>query len=206
MESENGRSNRLFIFVAIALVGLICIGVVATGAFFTITRTLDAQDEAVSVQQEGPTVLPSPTSTNTVTPSATPTETPLPTETATPVVANGDQVAPESSPEPPPEDDGGPDTATNTPESEQPSLPTAQATLDPAQATPTSTLVVGGETATPVANATGSASEPPSEMPEGGEVQQGSDRYLLWAGGMVLVLLIGGFLAGRSKDPASRRL
>ena len=120
-----------------------------------------------------PTAVPS----NTPTPSPTSTNTPLPTPTATLVVRNGQDVSPAA-------DDG------------QPSLPTAEPTLDPAQAgaTPTNTLVVprGGQE-TPVPESNGSnATQQPAEMPPGGGVVTENNNYLAWVGiGLLFVLLAG---------------
>lgn len=86
-EEEVGQ-NRLFVTLAIALIGLLVLGLLGVGAVFIIRQNMDQQTIAA---QPSPTLLirlPNPTATFTPVPKI-PTNTPMPTPTNTPVVAPG---------------------------------------------------------------------------------------------------------------------
>ncbi|MCL4298270.1 MAG: hypothetical protein KJ077_21215 [Anaerolineae bacterium] len=86
-EEEVGQ-NRLFVTLAIALIGLLVLGLLGVGAVFIIRQNMDQQTIAA---QPSPTLLirlPNPTATFTPIPKI-PTNTPMPTPTNTPVVAPG---------------------------------------------------------------------------------------------------------------------
>lgn len=94
-EEEVGQ-NRLFVTLAIALIGLLVLGLLGVGAVFIIRQNMDQQTIAV---QPSPTLLirlPNPTATFTPVPKI-PTNTPMPTSTNTPVLvpggANGQEAA-----------------------------------------------------------------------------------------------------------------
>ena len=163
-----------------ALVGLICFGAVGVGAWFTIIRTQQAQEQAVAneVQSQEP-IVPTAIPTETATPLPTSTNTPLPTPTSTLVVNNQQDVVPAA-------------------DESQPSLPTAAPSLDSEEVTPTNTLVVNRDNqATPAPPDESSEANPtaPGEMPQGGGVVNASNNYLGWAGVVVLGLLILGLVS-----------
>lgn len=86
-EEEVGQ-NRLFVTLAISLIGLLVLGLLGVGAVFIIRQNMDQQTIAA---QPSPTLLirlPNPTATFTPVPKV-PTNTPMPTPTNTPVVAPG---------------------------------------------------------------------------------------------------------------------
>ena len=93
MEAGEGQSNRLFILLALAILGLICIGLLGLGFFLAFVRQ--------SSQTPGEVVLATPvllnstfTPTPTITPiPPTPTNTPEPTPTGTLVVGPTPQEA-----------------------------------------------------------------------------------------------------------------
>jgi hypothetical protein len=107
-EEEEEGQNRLFVTLAIALIGLLVLGLLGVGAVFIIRQNIDQQSVAA---QPSPTLLirlPNPTATFTPVPKV-PTNTPVPTPTNTPVLvpggANGQEAAAskqESSPTPKP--------------------------------------------------------------------------------------------------------
>jgi hypothetical protein len=105
-EEEEEGQNRLFVTLAIALIGLLVLGLLGVGAVFIIRQNIDQQSVAA---QPSPTLLirlPNPTATFTPAPKI-PTNTPMPTPTNTPVLApgNGQEAAAskqESSPTPKP--------------------------------------------------------------------------------------------------------
>jgi len=105
-EEEEGGQNRLFVTLAIALIGLLVLGLLGVGAVFIIRQNIDQQSVAA---QPSPTLLirlPNPTATFTPAPKI-PTNTPMPTPTNTPVLdpGNGQEAAAskqESSPTPKP--------------------------------------------------------------------------------------------------------
>lgn len=106
-EGAARRPNRAFIFIAIAMGGLILMGILALVgalAFWVpqqkqrqvtqITRTVESMTAVAAAWT--PTFTPSPTpEMPTWTPTSPPTWTPIPTATATRVVTDGEQAATE---------------------------------------------------------------------------------------------------------------
>ncbi len=94
-EEEEGGQSRLFTILAIALVGLLVLGLLGIGGVFIIRQNVREQTEA---SQPTPTLmarLPNPSAT--FTPAAPRvTQTPLPTPTNTPVVAPGSKLVQEA--------------------------------------------------------------------------------------------------------------
>jgi hypothetical protein len=190
------QPNRLFIIIAVALLGLVCIGLVGLGGVIYLLRTNQAQQAAVPT----PTLfVPIPTPTLTSTPTSTHTPIPPPTPTGTPVVViNGQEV---SSPEtnqaptdtPPPTEEPTQEPTqqpTEEPEVTLTDTPTPlQATSEPPEASPTNTLVVQQP---PEDEADTTPTSLP-EMPEGGNVlSTHNNHFLMWAGvGLLLLLLVG---------------
>jgi hypothetical protein len=87
-EEEGTGQNRLFVTLAVALIGLLVLGLLGVGAVFIIRQNLNEQTIAA---QPSPTLLiklPNPTATFTPVPKV-PTNTPMPTPTNTPVLAPG---------------------------------------------------------------------------------------------------------------------
>lgn len=166
MEAESGQSNRLFIIIAVAMIGLICIGLVGLGGVGFFLFNNRAQ-EAAMVPPTSTPVLPTFTPTHVPTPTAT--DTPLPTPLATMVVPG--QPGPEA-----------PDT-----ESEGDML---AATSD-TEVTPTNTRVVPLDTPTPVSEA---EAEVEVAMPGSGGVLPVEHGVLAWAGIGVLILLVIGVI------------
>jgi hypothetical protein len=196
-DSDNGQQNRLFLIVALALIGLICIGLMGLGAVIFLSRNNQAQD---SVAQPLPTFtsLP-PTITPTDTPSATATNTPLPTPTGTPVVQRGDQQpasapgeaqAGDTTPEPEAtEEEGGLQLPTVTPGGAT-LTPTNTAVVQP----PTSIAAAVTGTATP-----GAVSQIPNS---GGIIPPANSNFLIWAGaGLLLILTLGAIYRFKSSPP-----
>ena len=159
--SGGGQSNRLFIILAIALLGLICLGLLGLGGVLYLSQS---NQEQAAVTPEVPTPIP-PTLTPTSTATATPTETPLPTPTSTPVINNENE--PTTEPE-----------VIDTP------------TTDP-NATATNTPVIPPtDTATPEPSATPTLS-PEEMPSSGGVLSTTNGSSALgWIGGGVLVILI----------------
>ena len=112
VDSESGQSNRLFIIIAVAMLGLICIGLMGLGGVLFFTLNNRAQEAAVIAVT--PTVI-LPTFTPTGTPTATPTETPLPTSTSTPVIKVSEGEGGGTTPHPTPTNTGVLQPATETP-------------------------------------------------------------------------------------------
>jgi cytoskeletal protein RodZ len=162
--------------LALALVGLICIGLLGLGGVVWWTRTSQIVEEAAIPPT--PTPIP-PTLTPTSTPSPAPTETPLPTATSTPVVPI----------------DGGEETGL-PPEGgeETDAAPTGTRVLEGATAIPTV------EPPTPIATTTAGAeaTAEAAEMPGSGGVLPTENGFLIWAGvGLLVVLIVG--VTGRFK-------
>ena len=92
MEEEHTGHSRLFVILAIALIGLLVLCLLGIGGVFVIRQNLQEQ---ASLTQATPTIvikLPNPTATFTpVKPAAT--NTPAPTPTSTPVFAPGGEEA-----------------------------------------------------------------------------------------------------------------
>ncbi|MFN8454511.1 MAG: hypothetical protein U0401_07525 [Anaerolineae bacterium] len=87
-EEEESGQNRLFVTLAVALIGLLVLGLLGVGAVFIIRQNMEQQTVAM---QPTPTLLiklPNPTATSTPLPKP-PTNTPMPTPTNTPVLAPG---------------------------------------------------------------------------------------------------------------------
>jgi hypothetical protein len=85
MEEEGRGANRLFVILAISLVGLLVLGLLGVGSVFVVRQNLQQQDAA---SRPTPTLiirLPNPTATSTKV-VILPTDTPAPTPTSTPVV------------------------------------------------------------------------------------------------------------------------
>jgi len=163
VEAESGQSsNRLFIIIAVALIGLICIGLLGLGAVLTWSQFNKTAQEAALQPTAAATPFP-PTLTPTTTPSPTPTDTPEPTPTGTLVVsAAGDKAQPT-----PPLATVDPNaTATNTPV---------------LRTTATNTPVVVSGTATPELPGSGGVLTPTSRA-----------TLLWVGAALVLVLLIYG--------------
>lgn len=89
MEEETTGQSKLFVILAVALIGLLVLGLLGIGGVFVIRQNLREQ---AALTQPTPTLvinLPKPTPIASAT-SANPTNTPvLPTPTNTPVVAPG---------------------------------------------------------------------------------------------------------------------
>jgi cytoskeletal protein RodZ len=84
--AESGQSgNRLFIILSVALIGLICIGLMGLGGVFYVVQSNRAQEMAALMPEATATPFP-PTFTPTSSPTFTPTNTPEPTSTSTPVI------------------------------------------------------------------------------------------------------------------------
>ena len=86
MNEEEGRgTNRLFMILAISLVGLLVLGLLGVGGVFVIRQNLQQQTVA---SRPTPTLiirLPNPTATSARV-NIPPTNTPAPTPTNTPVI------------------------------------------------------------------------------------------------------------------------
>ncbi|MBN1993274.1 MAG: hypothetical protein JW953_11290 [Anaerolineae bacterium] len=85
---EGGGPNRLFLILAISLVGLLVLGLLGVGGVFVIRQNLQGQEVA---SRPTPTLiirLPNPTATPTPL-RMNPTDTPAPTPTNTPVISPG---------------------------------------------------------------------------------------------------------------------
>jgi hypothetical protein len=90
MEEETTGQSKLFIILAVALIGLLVLGLVGIGGVFIIRQNLQEQ---AALARPTPTLLirlPNPTATFTpVKPAAT--NTPAPTPTNTPVLVPGSE-------------------------------------------------------------------------------------------------------------------
>lgn len=176
--------------MAVAIVGLICVGLLGLGAILALRQANQTQTEVV---QATPAIAPQPTltPTPTITPiPPTATNTPEPTSTSTLVVGPTAQEAAVSEEEPV---FGAPTSA--------PAAPLADtATPDP-NVTPTNTLVLRpAKVGTPTPAAV--AANPPAQIPQGGGVLPGDKGFLVWAGLGLLVLLILG-LVNFLRSPSS---
>jgi hypothetical protein len=166
--------------LALALVGLICIGLLGLGGVVWWTRTAQIVEEAAIPPT--PTPIP-PTLTPTPIPSNTPTETPLPTATGTSVVPIGGGEESDLPPE------GGEETD---------ATPTGTRVLEGATAIPTVEPPTPIATATAGAAATAEATAEAAEMPGSGGVLPTENGFLIWAGvGLLVVLIVG--VTGRLK-------
>lgn len=119
-EEEGGHQNRLFVILAVALIGLLVLGLVGIGGVFIVRQNMREQAAAWPT----PTLLvrlPNPSAT--FTPTLLPTNTPAPTPTNTPVLAQGSGRGQEaaskqegdSNQTPPTEPTEAPPTPTRTP-------------------------------------------------------------------------------------------
>jgi hypothetical protein len=88
MEEEyTGGQNRLFVILAISLIGLLVLGLVGIGGVFIIRQNLEQQAVASRPTPTLVAILPNATATFTPAPPLV-TNTPQPTPTNTPVVAS----------------------------------------------------------------------------------------------------------------------
>lgn len=187
--------------MAIAIVGLICIGVAGLALVLATRPANNPAEQAVAVASPvapQPTFTPSPT----ITPiPPTPTDTPLPTPTPTLVVnPNAQEVADDARPTevPLPSIFGNDGETPSAPEGEAAPVETSVpegVEAPAAQVSPTNTLVVQSPTAVALAPAgTPPAASTPAQIPLGGGVLPGGNSYLVWAGVGVLLLLIFGLI------------
>jgi hypothetical protein len=159
------------------------VGLLGLGAVLSLRRANQTQNEVVQATPVlvQATITPSPT----ITPiPPTPTNTPEPTATGTLVVGPTPQEAAA----------GQPTLASlfGTPTADPNVTPTETPTTDP-NITPTNTLVLRtpeAGTSTPAAVAV----NPPAQIPQGGGVLPGDDKFLIGAGLGVLLLLIFGLI------------
>jgi hypothetical protein len=92
-EEEGSGQSKLFVILAVALIGLLVLGLMGIGGVFVIRQNLREQAE---LAQPVPTViikLPNPTATFTPVAQKAPTNTPAPTPTNTPVLVAGGEAA-----------------------------------------------------------------------------------------------------------------
>ncbi len=88
MEEEGRGPNRLFVILAVSLIGLLVLGLLGVGGVFLVRQNLYQQEVAA---RPTPTLiirLPAPTATPAAA-AAQPTEPPAATPTSTPVVIPG---------------------------------------------------------------------------------------------------------------------
>jgi hypothetical protein len=168
--------------LALAVLGLICIGLLGLGFFFAFVRQPGLPDEVV---QATPVLLnPTFTLTPTFTPiPPTPTNTSEPTPTGTLVVGPTAQEAAIPDTQPP----------TETPTTDPNVTPTETPTVDP-NITATNTLVLRTPPAGTPVPAAPAVQAPPAQIPQGGGVLAGGHSFLIWAGVGVLLLLIIGLI------------
>jgi len=119
-------NNKIFVMIAILLVGMLVLGLLAIGgvvAFGTFNRGMQAARPTATSTLPAIAQAPTPTWTPTATPTPIPSNTPLPTETATPVVmetpGSGGEVAAQGG-------EGGTATPTYTPTGVPGATPAAQ--------------------------------------------------------------------------------
>lgn len=86
-EETTGGQSRLFVILAISLIGLLVLGLVGIGGVFIIRQNLEQQAAAARPTPTLVSILPNATPTFTPAPPK-PTNTPLPTPTNTPVLAS----------------------------------------------------------------------------------------------------------------------
>lgn len=95
-EETTGGQNRLFVILAVSLIGLLVLGLVGIGGVFIIRQNLEEQAVVARPTPTLMAVLPIATPTFTPAPAKA-TSTPLPTPTNTPVIsakgANGEEAA-----------------------------------------------------------------------------------------------------------------
>jgi hypothetical protein len=181
--------------LALAIVGLICVGLAGLGLILTIRQANQTQTEVV---QATPVIAPQPTltPTPTITPiPPTATNTPEPTPTSTLVVGPTAQEAAVSGTEP-----IAPLGQTATPNPNEP-VPLDQTAAPDPNVTATNTLVIpldGAGTPTPAVV----AANPPAQIPQGGGILPGDKGFLAWVGLGLLILLILG-LVNFLRSPSS---
>jgi cytoskeletal protein RodZ len=168
LESGQGN-NRLFIILSIALIGLICIGLMGLSGVLFVVQQNREQDTAMLEPTSTATPFP-PTFTPTSTFTPTPTDTPEPTPTGTMVVTTPDSA---------------PISAQATGEEVEVSAADMTATAMAVQASETDTGQAAGE-ATPL---------PPQSTPDtapnsGGVLTPTSQQPILWAAGLLLLILL----------------
>lgn len=93
-EEEGGHQNRLFVILAVALIGLLVLGLVGIGGVFIVRQNMREQAAAAWPTPTLLVRLPNPSAT--FTPTSLPTNTPAPTPTNTPVVAQGSGMGQEA--------------------------------------------------------------------------------------------------------------
>ena len=135
LEEEGG--SRLFVILAIGLIGLLVLGLLGIGGVFVIRQNIDEQTAASRPTPDIPIRLPQPSPTFTPSPIAT--NTPEPTPTNTPVVAPGSSIGVEAA--------GQMDAREGVSEQQNESNTAAQGGEEPDNPTPTRTPVPSGETA-----------------------------------------------------------
>jgi cytoskeletal protein RodZ len=87
MEEElEGGQNRLFVILAIALIGLLVLGLLGVGGVFIIRQNIQEQDAASKATPTLFAILPNPSPTPTEIPRIA-TQAPAPTPTNTPVIS-----------------------------------------------------------------------------------------------------------------------
>jgi len=182
--------------LALAIVGLICIGLVGLGTVLSL-RPLTSPAEEVAVVASPVALQPTFTPSPTITPiPPTPTNTPEPTATPTLVVnPNAQEVADDARPTevPLPSIFGDDEESTPAPGEEAAPVETSEAVSGEApavQASPTNTLVIQS----PTPAGTLAAVAPPAQIPQGGGVLPEGKGFLVWAGVGVLLLLIFGLV------------
>ncbi len=84
MEEENLGHSRLFVFLAVALIGLLVLGLLGIGGVIVIRKDVEQQSMASRPTPTALIRLPTPKSTST--PTIVPTKTPLSTPTSTAVM------------------------------------------------------------------------------------------------------------------------
>ncbi len=178
-----------------AIVGLICIGLVGLGTVLSLRPGSNPVEQAAvaSPVPLQPTFTPSPT----ITPiPPTPTDTPLPTPTPTLVVnPNAQEVADDARPTEVPLPKMFGRDGTETPESGVEGAPAVPGEAPAVEVSPTNTLVVQSPTAVALAPVgTAPAVAPPAQIPQGGGVLPDGNGFLVWAGVGVLLLLIFGLI------------
>jgi hypothetical protein len=161
---SNQSGNRLFVIIAVALIGLICIGLMGLGGVLYFIQS--NRDQQLAAQATNtPTPFP-PTFTPTATATPTATDTPEPTPTPTPVVTT--PAATE-------------DTGEMTGENGGDMLVEATESVEANAATETAVAAAGQV----------SASVTPETVPSSGGVLVGDSKdSLLLVGGLILAILI----------------
>lgn len=87
VEEEGTGQNRLFVILAVSLLGLLVLGFLGIGGVFVIRQNLQEQETTGRATPTLMAILPNPTRTFTPVPPLT-TNTPAPTPTNTPVLSS----------------------------------------------------------------------------------------------------------------------